>query len=59
IVFRCTAGILIIGAALRFAWLFLDGFRIVPSEAFYGAAAFATMGEVADALVSTVCRRRR
>ncbi len=43
------AGILIVGAALRFGWLFLDGFRILPSEAFYEAAAFATRGELADA----------
>jgi hypothetical protein len=49
IAFRCTAGILIIGAALRFAWLFHGGFRVPLSEAFYEAAAFAARGELADA----------
>jgi hypothetical protein len=47
--FQCIAGILIVGAALRFTWLFQGGFRIVPSEAFYEAVAFATRGELADA----------
>jgi hypothetical protein len=47
--FQCIAGILIVGAALRFTWLFQGGFRIVPSEAFYEAAAFGTRGELADA----------
>lgn len=49
IMVRWTGGILIVGAALRFAWLFHDGFRVVPSEAFNEAAAFATRGELADA----------
>jgi hypothetical protein len=43
------AGILILGAALRIAWIFHHGFSIVPSEGFYEAAAFATRGELADA----------
>ena len=49
IAFRCTAVVLIVGAALRFAWLFHGGFRVPLSEAFYEAAAFATRGELADA----------
>src|SRR5271170_5012110 len=46
---RYTAAILIVGAALRFAWVFFKGFSIPPSEAFYEAAAFAARGELADA----------
>jgi len=46
---RYTAGILIAGAALRFAWVLFKGFSIPPSEAFNEAAAFATRGELADA----------
>jgi hypothetical protein len=42
-------GALTLGAALRFAWIFHDGFGVVPSEAFFEAAAFATKGELADA----------
>jgi hypothetical protein len=43
------AGTLILGAALRFAWVFHEGFGIIPSEGFFEAAAFATRGELADA----------
>src|ERR1700722_8806616 len=50
--FRWTVGILILGAALRFAWLVHDRFRVVDSEAFFEAAAFATKGELADAYSS-------
>jgi hypothetical protein len=49
IAFRWTVGILILGAALRFAWLIHDRFRVVDSEAFFEARAFATKGELADA----------
>ncbi len=49
IALRWTVGILILGAALRFAWLVHDRFRIVDSEAFFVARAFATKGELADA----------
>lgn len=49
IAFRCTAVVLIVGAALRFAWLFHRGLRAPLSEAFDEAAAFATRGELADA----------
>lgn len=44
-----TAGALTLGAALRFAWVFHSGFGVIPSEAFFEAAAFATKGELADA----------
>jgi hypothetical protein len=43
------AGVLILGAALRFAWVFYDGFGVIPSEGSFEAAAFATKGELADA----------
>lgn len=46
---RYTAGLLIIGAAIRLAWVFHDGFGIIPSEGFYEAAAFGSKGELADA----------
>jgi hypothetical protein len=49
VAFRWTAGILTLGAALRFAWLVHDRFRVVNSEAFFVARAFATKGELADA----------
>ena len=49
IALRWTVGILTLGAALRFAWLVHDRFRIVDSEAFFVARAFATKGELADA----------
>lgn len=39
---RYTAGILTVGAALRFAWVFFKGSSILPTEAFCEAAAFAT-----------------
>ena len=44
-----TAGFLVLGAALRLAWLVHDRFRIVNSEAFFLARAFVTKGELADA----------
>jgi hypothetical protein len=44
-----TAGVLILGAAVRFAWVFHDGFGVIPSEGFFEAAALATKGEMADA----------
>jgi hypothetical protein len=44
-----TAGVLILGAALRFAWVFHEGFNVTPSEAFLEAGAFAAKGELADA----------
>jgi hypothetical protein len=47
--FRCAAGLLVLGALLRFAYLFYVGFTPPPSEAFNVAAAFATRGELADA----------
>jgi hypothetical protein len=47
--FRCAAGLLVLGAVLRFAYLFYVGFTPPPSEAFNVAAAFATRGELADA----------
>jgi hypothetical protein len=43
------AGALILGAAIRFAWIFHGGFGVIQSEAFFEAAAFATRGELADA----------
>jgi hypothetical protein len=46
---RYMAGILIVGIGLRFAYVFLKGFSILPSEAFNEASAFATRGELADA----------
>ena len=46
---RYTAGLLIIGAAIRLAWVFHNGFGIIPSEGFYEAAAFGSKGELADA----------
>ena len=49
IALRWTVGILILGAALRFAWLVHDRFRVVNSEAFFVARAVATKGELADA----------
>jgi hypothetical protein len=49
IAMRCVIGVLIAGAALRFAWLVFHGFRVSPTEATYEAAAFATTGELADA----------
>jgi hypothetical protein len=49
VAFRWTVGILTLGAALRFAWLVHDRFRVVNSEAFFVARAFATKGELADA----------
>ena len=42
-------GILILGAVGRFAWVFLKGFNVIPSEAFFEAAAFGAKGELADA----------
>ena len=38
-----------LGAALRFAWVFHNGFGVIQSEGFFEAAAFATKGELADA----------
>jgi hypothetical protein len=46
---RHAAGVLVLGAVLRFAYLFRVGFTPPPSEAFNVAAAFATRGELADA----------
>lgn len=46
---RWTAGVLAVGAALRLAWVFVKGFGVIPAEAYYEAAAFATRGELADA----------
>jgi hypothetical protein len=43
------AGILILGAVVRFAWVFLKGFNVIPSEAFFEAAAFGAKGGLADA----------
>jgi hypothetical protein len=48
--FRIMASILVLGAAIRFAWLIHSG--LLPnhlSEAFYEEAAFAERGELADA----------
>jgi hypothetical protein len=45
----CVTGVLILGAALRIAWVFHEGFNVIPSEGFYEAAAFASKGELADA----------
>jgi hypothetical protein len=42
-------GILILGAVGRFALVFLKGFNVIPSEAFFEAAAFGAKGELADA----------
>jgi hypothetical protein len=36
-------------AILRFAWVFHDGFGVIPNEGFFEAAAFAARGELADA----------
>lgn len=44
-----TAAVLILGVILRFAWVFHDGFRVIPNEGFFEAAAFAARGELADA----------
>ena len=44
-----TVGFLVLGAALRLAWLVHDRFRIGNSRAFFFARAFATKGELADA----------
>jgi hypothetical protein len=44
-----AAGLLVLGAGLRFAWLFNAGLGVTPTEAFNIAAAFATRGELADA----------
>jgi len=44
-----AAGVLMLGAALRFPWLFHAGFGVEPTEGFFEAAAFATRGELADA----------
>jgi hypothetical protein len=49
ILFRHAAGLLVLGAGLRFAWLFCVGFVVPQTEAFNIAAAFATRGELADA----------
>jgi hypothetical protein len=46
---RWTAAILIAGAAFRFAYIFLTGFSLPPSEASLEAGAFALRGELADA----------
>ncbi len=46
---RYTAGVLIVGAALRFGWVLVKGFAVIPTEAFYEAVAFASRGELADA----------
>jgi hypothetical protein len=46
---RHAAGLLVLGAVLRFAYLSYAGFTIRASEAFSVAAAFAARGELADA----------
>jgi hypothetical protein len=45
--------------ALRFAWRVHDRFRIVDSEAFFVARAFATKGELGDAYSPIVNVRTR
>ena len=47
--FRHAAWLMILGAVLRFAYLFRVGLAPHPSEAYNVAAAFATRGELADA----------
>jgi hypothetical protein len=47
--FRHAAWLMILGAVLRFAYLFRVGLAPHPSEAYNVAAAFATLGELADA----------
>src|SRR5579871_5772485 len=47
---RAVAGFLILGAAIRLAWVvFYDRFHIAPSEAFNLGATFGRTGELADA----------
>ena len=46
---RHAAWLMILGAVLRFAYLFRVGLAPHPSEAYNVAAAFATRGELADA----------
>ena len=47
--FRLVAGVLVLGAVFRFAYLLYVGLAPLPSEAFNVAAAFAHRGELADA----------
>ncbi len=44
-----VTGVLILGAVLRIAWVFHEGFDVIPSEGFYEAAAFGSKGELSDA----------